>query len=143
MPLYTYTCPNHGEFDRIYTVSEMPESVPCPTCNSTSKKIITLGHGGIWRKDTAWIRDEVSPMFEMDGERPMETVEDYRDFLQRNPTIKPKESHPALPSSAGDCPRPKDEATRLKDMSKQAMEYVRKDNTLIVNSRTSAEATPV
>ena len=138
MPLYTYSCPKHGDFDNIYSVAKMPETAPCPACGRVSKKIISLGHGGIRRNDSKWIRDEVSPMFEMDGEPPMKTVEDYRNFLQRNPKIKPKESHPALPSSIGDCPRLPDEATRFKKMKKKAEEYVRKDNTLIVNSRTSA-----
>ena len=137
--LYTYECPNHGDFDRIFSISEMESDTPCPLCGNKSKKVIVLGHGGLHRRDKGmtWVKD-VSKMFEIDGHRPMETIGDLRRFYKENPTIKPAESHPAFPSSIGDCSRPPDEATAKKNRSKQAHALIRKGRALTVNSGTSA-----
>ena len=137
MPLYTYACPNHGDFDSVFPISDMPQEISCPLCGSQSKRIIVLGHGGIFRNDALWVRD-ASKVFEFDGNKPMETVSDLKAFFQKHPNIKPKESHPAFASSIGDCPRPRDEATRKKAIRKKAIEYLRKSEALTVNSRTSA-----
>uniref|UniRef100_A0A6H1ZMX7 Putative regulatory protein FmdB zinc ribbon domain-containing protein n=1 Tax=viral metagenome TaxID=1070528 RepID=A0A6H1ZMX7_9ZZZZ len=137
MPLYSYSCPNHGEFDRVFSISEMPDSVPCPSCKKQARKIIALGHGGIRRNDSLWVRD-VSKVFEHDGVKPMETVGDLKNFLQKNPHIRPQESHPALPSSMGDYEKPKPEAVRMEERRKKAIDWYRKDNSLILTSGTSA-----
>ena len=137
MPSYTYECSNHGTFDEIMTISEFKRNMPCPSCGKEARNIIVLGHGGVWRNDSEWVRG-VSKVFEVDGHKPFETVQDYHQFLKDNPSIKPKESHPALPSSIGDCPRKPDKATRWRTMKKQAMEYLRKSEALTVNSGTSA-----
>ena len=143
MALHDYECPKCGShFEKIFFKDNLPESVPCETCDGTAKHIITLGHGGIFRSDTEWVKKEVSPFFEIDGHRPMETIDDLRRFYKENPTIRPYESHPAFPSSLGDVPRPPDEATKKKERHKKAMEYLKKDQALTVNSRTSAKATP-
>ena len=135
--LYTYECPTHGSFDEALSVHEFKRFMRCPDCGKRSRNIITIGHGGIWRNDAQWVKD-TSKVFEFDGNSKMETVSDLKAFLKANPNIKPKESHPALPSSIGDCPRPPDEATRRRTVRKQAMEYLRKSEAITVNSGTSA-----
>jgi putative FmdB family regulatory protein len=135
MPIYTYECPEHGEFDEIMCIAELTEMHPCPVCNGNSKKVIVNGHGGIQRNDTTWVR-EATKMFDMDGHRPMNTIDDLRKFYQENPTIRPQESHPALPSSLGDYSRPPDEVEVKRQRKKQAMEWLRKDESLTVNSQT-------
>ena len=137
MPLYTYECKEHGEFDRVMFMSELVPELPCPECGNPSRRVIVLGHGGVQRKDPEWLRG-VSEMFEMDGHRPLETIEDYRNFLKENPNIKPKESHPSLPSSVGDIHRPLDKQTRIRRRNKKAMELIRKDEAITVTTRTSA-----
>lgn len=135
--LYTYECRTHGTFDEVLSVHEFKRHMPCPECGKRSRNVITIGHGGIWRNDSSWVRD-ASKVFEFDGNRPMETVSDLKSFLQSHPNIKPKESHPALPSSIGDCHRPPDEATRRKAIKRKAMEYLRSREALTVTSGTSA-----
>uniref|UniRef100_A0A6M3IFI0 Putative regulatory protein FmdB zinc ribbon domain-containing protein n=1 Tax=viral metagenome TaxID=1070528 RepID=A0A6M3IFI0_9ZZZZ len=137
MPTYTYECPEHGQFDALMPIRQMRTTMPCPECGYISKNIITLGKGGIRRNDSSWIR-ETSKQFEMDGHRPMHTIEDLRQFYKENPTIKRGDSHPALPSSVGDIQRPVSKQERFAKMKKQAMEFIRRDNTLTVNSRKSA-----
>jgi len=137
MPLYSYSCPTHGEFDKVFSISEMPDSVPCPSCKKQARKIITLGHGGIMRPDSLWIRD-ASKVFEHDGAKPFNTIKGLRNFLKKHPNIKPKESHPALPSSIGDCETPKPEAIRMEERRKKAIDWYRKDTSLTLTGGTSA-----
>ena len=135
--IYTYNCINHGDFDCILPVSEMVDYLPCPVCKADSKKIIVLGHGGIRRNDSEWVKG-VSKIFEIDGHKPMETIDDLKGFYHENPNIRPWESHPAFPSSLGDCPRKPDEAERKRKRRKKGIEYLRKNEALTVNHRTSA-----
>lgn len=137
MPLYEYECAEHGRFNAVSSIAQFKRKMPCPTCGRKSRNVITIGHGGIFRNNAEWVRG-VSKVFEMDGHKPFETVQDYHQFLKDNPKIKPKESHPALPSSIGDCPRVPDKATRWRTMKKQAMEYLRKSEAITFNSGTSA-----
>ncbi len=134
--IYTYECETHGEFDRIMFISELRESLPCPECKKLSKKVIVKGHCGVHRKDSLWVKD-VSKIFEIDGHRPMETIEDLRRFHAENPKLKPKESHPAFSSSLGDISVLPDKASIKGKVRKEANEWLRKDEALTVNSRTS------
>lgn len=136
MPTYTYECETHGTFDVLAPISQMETTAPCPSCGRKSRKIIVLGHGGVQRNDSEWVRG-VSRIFEIDGHRPMETVQDLRQFYRDNPTIKPYESHPAIPSLVGDVKRLPTEKERFAQMSKAAKEFIRKDNAITLTNRTS------
>lgn len=39
MPLYSYYCPTHGEFETIRKISER-ETAPCKDCGKTSTKLV-------------------------------------------------------------------------------------------------------
>ena len=40
MPLYTYECPNHGDFDIPLPIKCVTERFPCVECGEISKKVI-------------------------------------------------------------------------------------------------------
>jgi len=40
MPLYTYECLEHGQFDEILSI-ENGVVAPCPQCHKTAKKILS------------------------------------------------------------------------------------------------------
>ena len=49
MPIYTYNCPRHGEFDHTVwgvAVVGIPKSMPCPKlnpkCERSSPRVLTL-----------------------------------------------------------------------------------------------------
>ena len=107
MPLYDFLCPNCGKEDeRFLMVSECDTLQYCSKCKNLLDKIITLGHGGIWRKGDSvpWVRSVAK--FLTDGDKPnpnINTLDDLRTYYKEHPNIRPKESHPAFPSSYGDA----------------------------------------
>lgn len=107
MPLYTYVCDRcDHEFDVILPVSNCDDPVDCPKCGEISKKIIVLGHGGIWRKGDSvpWVRDTAKILTDSDHPNPnIQTPDDLKKYLEANPNIRPKEDHPLYPSHYGDC----------------------------------------
>jgi len=40
MPIYSYKCPVHGEFEESFPLSENPQFSSCPECGRTAKKVI-------------------------------------------------------------------------------------------------------
>jgi putative FmdB family regulatory protein len=40
MPLYTYTCATHGEFEAWGKMSESDAPMPCPTCSAASPRAL-------------------------------------------------------------------------------------------------------
>lgn len=138
MPIYTYECPSHGEFDAIMQISEMAPTFLCPQCKHHAKKIISNGKGGVRRSDSEWIRGVGQFM-----ERPINTIQELRKFYKENPNIRPYESHPGLPSSLGDIKKVPTREENFKVMQKEARELIWKRRAITINSRKSAEATPV
>lgn len=138
MPTYSYECPIHGEFDTLMRISEMTLTIPCPQCQCDSKRIINFGAGGTRRSDSEWIRGIGQFM-----ERPIHTIQELRQFYKDNPNIRPYESHPGLPSSLGDIKKVPTREENLQVMKKEARELIWKRRAISINSRKSAEATPV
>lgn len=119
--IYTYQCPEHGEFDIMLTLANMKFSYACPKCKKDSPKIIV--GGSIQKEDPEWIRD-LNPIINDEGGKPLRTIKDLRQFYKDHPNIVPLESHPSLPSSFGDVKRP-NEAVRLRERKKQAEKCLR------------------
>ena len=137
MPLYSYECKEHGEFEVVSYISEYEYKRPCPKCNKLCSNVIAFGHGGIIRNDGTWLRDVSKILPEVEGERPFETIQDYKDYLKVHPNCVPSDWHPSLPSSVGDIPKPPTQEERKKKLKKAAMEHLVKDQMITVNSRTS------
>lgn len=116
--IYDYECEHCGaEFEFIAPAKECDIPRYCPYCDNfrPCRKIIKVGHGGVRRSDSEWVRDAG-----MSLEQPFNTVDDLRVFLERNPNIVPKESHPALPSSIGDVPSPPTEKEFMRERKRLA-----------------------
>lgn len=143
MPLYDYECECGNTFDAILTVANCDQPQRCK-CGKVARKIIALGHGGIWRTGDSlpWIRD-VAKVLGNDGEPPpqLETIEDLRNYHRANPNVVPMESHPALPSSIGDVDRPPDKAQLKAERSRKAHDVIRNMRRVEVNSA-AGQASP-
>jgi len=133
MPLYTYSCKNHGEFDCISTIEAMTEKMVCPTCHKLSPKVIVLGHGGVQRKDPEWVRS-LNGVVVDEGNRPVNTIEDLRRFYRENPNVRPKDSHPAFKTSDVDAPVSRtSDRTKKHTRRKKAAEVLRKHRSISIN----------
>ena len=129
LPLYDFSCEGCGiEFEEILPVAKCDCTVRCPKCGGHAKKIICIGHGGVQREDPQWVKSVGEAL-----ETPITTIKELRQFYQNNPNIRPKESHPALGSSIGDVSKPDMEQKR-KERRKKALEYVRKNRAITINS---------
>jgi hypothetical protein len=60
------------------------KNLPCPKCNGISRKIITLGHGGL-KTDTnfTWL-ESASKVLVAPGEKPIESRTAYNRHLKQN-----------------------------------------------------------
>jgi hypothetical protein len=82
--------------EEFHPLAECPEAHPC-TCGGRASKIISLGHGGIWRVEPTWINDDLRGSLQDTDAiaakrvRPIEDRNDYSRFLRENPNIRPKE----------------------------------------------------
>ncbi len=123
MPLYTYECPHHGDFDMLLSLKEMVKEAPCLECKTISKQVIVNGRGGFFSTDSKWPK-EVGKALEV----PIETVQDLKDFYAKHPNIKPKESHPSIPSTVGDIKRPACEKEAKRTRHDRAMQALQKHN---------------
>jgi putative FmdB family regulatory protein len=129
VPLYTYYCKDcEYEFDEINSLSDCDRLEQCPKCGRPSKKIICLGYGGVQREDPAWVKSVGESL-----ETKISTIKELRDFYQQHPNIRPKESHPCLPSSIGDVCKP-DKVQRQRERKKRALEYLRKKRAITISS---------
>lgn len=126
--VYTYECPEHGNFDIIMSLKDMKADYKCPECGHKSPKVIVLGSGGIQREDPEWIR-ELDPIINDDGSKPLRTIKDLRQFYETHPNVRPLESHPAIPSCLGDFKRP-DRAAEMQERKKRAEKVLREHRNL-------------
>lgn len=124
--LYTYECPEHGEFDITMSLEDMKANHECPKCGHKSPKVIVLG-GGIQKEDPEWIRG-LNPIIN-EGGKPLRTIKDLRRFYETHPNVKPLESHPALSSKLGDFKRP-DKAVEMRERKKRAERVLREHRNL-------------
>jgi len=139
MPLYSYECKNEHFFEAILPVVQCDKPMVCPYCTGETRKIIINGHGGIFRKSDAapWVRDAAKVLTD-DDERPnpnLQSVDDLRKYLSENPNVRPKESHPAFPSSYGDAFSSKpDLVQQAKERSRKGREKLRAMRSITLNS---------
>jgi putative FmdB family regulatory protein len=124
--IYTYQCPEHGEFDIMMSLRDMRVSYKCPKCGHKSPKVIALG-GGIQKEDPEWIR-ELNPIIN-EGGKPLRTIKDLRQFYETHPNVRPLESHPALPSDLGDFKKP-DKVAEIRERKKRAERVLREHRSL-------------
>lgn len=137
MPLYSYECQKcNVEFDQVLPLSKCDSIQNCPLCKTAAKKIIPLGHGGIRRTGDGvqWVRDASKVLCEGTNQK-LETVQDYRSFLARNPKVRPKEDHPCIPSSMGDYLYEKPDPKQInRERSRKGHELIREMRKITVNS---------
>lgn len=123
MPLYDYKCsdPECGmEFEAVLPIEGCDTELICSDCGNRAQKIIVLGHGGIQKENPDWIKSINSVFTDGEIKKPLETISDLRKFYRDNPNIRPKESHPALPSSL-ECESPPDQAQIAAERKKTGM----------------------
>lgn len=89
MPLYTYECPDHGQFDAFYRLAERADIAGCPKCGQASRRIIALGHGGIFREEPTWLDDSVRGALQDPSEKPIETRSELKKWLKDHPNVAP------------------------------------------------------
>lgn len=90
MPLYDFQCEQCGSLKEIFfPVSECPDRMECP-CGGEKSKILTFGHGGVFRNEPAWLNEEVrEALQDSDAVRagiipPIEDRCAYRRHLKEN-----------------------------------------------------------
>lgn len=143
MPTYDYQCNKcNTHFERVLPVSECDSVQSCPVCGRRANKIIVHGYGGIVRTGdrVQWVVDASKVLCNGTNDK-LETIQDYRNFLARNPNVVPAESHPCIPSSRGDSIyKKRNEKQEKKERSKRAHKHLRKLRSITLNSRTSQSA---
>lgn len=139
MPLYDFECNCGNQFDMVLSMSECDKPQSCPACDGRAHKIIALGHGGIRRTGDGlpWVRSLNKVLTDENGNHTnLETVQDYRNYLAANPNVRPKEDHPALPSSYGDALYSKPDPAEVKRRrNKAGYEHLRKMRKIEVSGR--------
>ena len=84
MPLFTYSCPKHGEFDEVLKVAEMTPTRKCPKCGKLSKKVIVLGHGGVFPDEQpSWLASACQTLLTED-DPPLKTRGEYKAYLKKH-----------------------------------------------------------
>jgi len=57
MPTYEYKCPNCGtRFERFQKITE-PPTLPCPKCGTTAQRLISGGHGLVFKGSGFYVTD--------------------------------------------------------------------------------------
>ena len=57
---YPYKCPDHGEQIALHPMGEQPDSIECPTCGKSCKRIFSGGDiqiPALWGRHKAGIRE--------------------------------------------------------------------------------------
>jgi putative FmdB family regulatory protein len=140
MPLYSYECDCGRQFEAVLPVKKCDYPQHCPDCGLYAKKVIKIGHGGIFRTGDSvpWVRDVAKVLG--DGEKPnpnINTVQDLRRYYKEHPNCLPKESHPAFPSSYGDALSKPDIKAQKERRSKIGHEKLRELRTITVGQATA------
>lgn len=62
MPLYDYSCPQHGNFSSLLPIAKRNEKMVCPNCGSSSERVISAPRLAIMNPNNrnAWERNERS-----------------------------------------------------------------------------------
>lgn len=83
MPTYEYKCPKCGtRFEKFQKITAKP-GAPCPRCGTTAERLISGGHGLVFKG---------SGFYETDYKRPSEKARRSRSEGEKPSTSKPDSS---------------------------------------------------
>lgn len=86
MPLYDYTCQDCKKtFDKLVPLSKFKAPQSCPKCGGKTKKVLTLGHGGIQDDHPVWLDESIIRQLQDTddpGIRRIETRTEYNNYLR-------------------------------------------------------------
>ena len=101
MPTYEYKCPKCGtRFERVQKISE-PSGAPCPKCGKKAERLISGGHGLVFKG---------SGFYETDYKRPGEKAKhDKAKSDKASQKLKDGGEKPPAPSKP-DTPKPDSKA---------------------------------
>ena len=97
MPLYDFKCRSCEAMQEIFSsIADCPEKIKCD-CGGEMKKIITLGHGGIFLDEPSWLSGESGEQIRgalQDTERlaagldkPITTRSEHARFLEEHGVV--------------------------------------------------------
>jgi putative FmdB family regulatory protein len=90
MPLYEFKCQKCRIIhERTYQINKCPRKVKCEDCGGTAKKIISVGHGGVFCDsvtDVKWLPSALK-VLQPDGERPIQSRGEYRRYLRERELV--------------------------------------------------------
>lgn len=89
MPTYQFRCPDGTIVERIFKISEVPESIPTPNGEGVAVRIISGGAGLIFKGSGFYITD-----YGKDGKK------DQREAASKSETKSESKSEGASPSTA-------------------------------------------
>lgn len=82
--LYTYECPDHGEFDVRLKLDKMTRTRKCPECSRISKKVIVSSHGGLECDDEpSWLASACQTLLRPE-DPPLRTRGEYKAYLKEH-----------------------------------------------------------
>ena len=88
MPTYSYECQKCSKtFDKLLPLKRYKGSQACIECGGETKKIITLGHGGIQDDHPKWLDYKIIRQLQDTDDpniRPIETRREYKNYLEDN-----------------------------------------------------------
>lgn len=84
MPLYDFMCDSCGKIkEKFFHINDCPEAIECE-CGKKAKKIISVGHGGIFTdNDVIWL-ESASKVLIKPHEKPLTTRGEYKRYLKDN-----------------------------------------------------------
>ena len=82
--LYTYECPDHGEFDVILKLAEMTPTYKCPECRKKGKRVLVPGSGGVFLDEQpSWLASACETLLRPE-DKPLTTRGEYKKYLKDN-----------------------------------------------------------
>lgn len=92
LKIFDFECYQCGHIHEEIVDNEI-QNLPCPKCNGLSRKIITVGHGGL-QTDTncTWLESACMTLLKP-GEKPLETRDEYKRYLKQNDIIEKGGDH--------------------------------------------------
>lgn len=59
MPLYDFRCATCGDFEALQSLAEFGNPMPCPTCKTTAKRLISVPHVNLNSSGLSLRRQEI------------------------------------------------------------------------------------
>lgn len=64
MPLYDFECKCGKVTEKFLGIADLRDSVPCEDCGGEAIRVISLGHGGVFRDEPVWLDHNVRKMIQ-------------------------------------------------------------------------------